>query len=62
MIVKCLENNGVGDCPCKPYCLARLTDRTITGCNLPFVWAGMLDKSQAVIEHTVTKEKKMPAR
>lgn len=58
MIVKCLDNNGVGDCPYKPVCIARLTDRTITGCNLPFVWAGMLDKSQAVIEHTVTKEKK----
>ena len=56
LIVKCLDNNGVGDCPYKPVCIARLTDRTITGCNLPLVWEGLIDKSQAVIEHTIQKE------
>lgn len=57
LIVKCLDNGGVGDCPYKPVCIARLTDRTITGCNLPLVWEGLIDKSQAVIEHTIQEEK-----
>lgn len=56
LIVKCLDNGGVGDCPYKPTCIARLTDRTITGCNLPLVWEGLIDKSQAVIEHTIQEE------
>lgn len=53
MIVKCKDNNGIGDCPYRKYCLAAMNDRTITGCNLPFVWAGMIDKSAAVVQHTV---------
>ena len=56
LIVRCKDNGGVGDCPYKPTCIARLTDRTITGCNLPLVWEGLIDKSQAVIEHTIQKE------
>ena len=56
MIVKCKDNGGIGDCPYRRYCLASLNDRTITGCNLPFVWAGMIDKSSGVVEHTVRKE------
>ena len=61
--VRCLDNGGVGDCPYKPTCIARLTDRTIKGCNLPLVWEGLIDKSQAVIEHTIQKETEtMPKR
>lgn len=58
MIVKCKDNNGLGDCPYRKYCLAAMNDRTITGCNLPFVWAGMIDKSDAVVQHTVREERK----
>ena len=58
MIVKCNDNNGVGDCPYKPVCFARIMDRTITGCTMPFVWAGLIDISEAVVEHTVTEKRK----
>ena len=58
MIVKCIDNNGVGDCPCKNYCLARLTDGTVTGCSMPLVVAGIIDLSEAVIERTVKEERK----
>lgn len=58
MIVKCSDNNGVGDCPYKKVCLPRLTDRTITGCTMPFVWTGLIDISEAVVEHTVTEKRK----
>lgn len=57
MIVKCKDNNGIGDCPYKPYCLAAMNDRTITGCNLPLVWCGMIPQGSAVVEHTVREEK-----
>ena len=58
MIVKCEDNNGLGDCPYRKYCLASMNDPTISGCNLPLVWAGKIDKSEAVVEHTVQKGKK----
>lgn len=57
MIVLCKDNNGLGDCPYRKYCLAAMNDRTISGCNLPFVWAGMIDKSDAVVQHTVRERK-----
>ena len=57
MIVKCKDNNGVGDCPYRPYCLPSLNDRTITGCSMPFVYAGLMDISEAVVEHTVQAER-----
>ena len=41
------------NCPYKPYCIARLNDRTITGCNLPLYWSGLISKGDVVIEHTV---------
>ena len=47
MIIHC--NN----CQYKTYCIPRLTDRTITGCNLPLYWAGWISKGDVVIEHTV---------
>ena len=53
MIVKCFDNGGVGDCPMRKFCLARINDPTISGCSMPFVWAGYLDISEAVVEHTV---------
>ena len=57
MIVKCTDNNGVGDCPLKKFCFARLNDRTISGCTMPFVLAGMIDQSEMVVEHTIRVER-----
>lgn len=53
MIVKCKNNNGLGDCPYRRFCLASLNDRTISGCNLPFIWNGMMPKENAMVEHTI---------
>ena len=53
MIVKCKDNNGLGDCPYRRFCLAAMNDRTITGCSLPFVWNGLMDIAGAVVQHTV---------
>ena len=58
MIVKCNDNNGVGDCPYKWYCGARMSDGTITGCSMPLVVAGIMSLSQAVVERTVKEERK----
>lgn len=57
MIVHCRDNSSVGDCPYRRWCIARLNDRTITGCSMPFVWAGLISKDDAVVEHTVRGEK-----
>lgn len=62
MIVKCRENGGVGDCPYCKLCLPRINDPTISGCSMPFVWAGMMDISEAVVEHTVSTKKEEPPR
>lgn len=53
MIVKCKNNPGVGDCIYRLFCLASLNDRSITGCNLPFVWAGITSMADAIVVHTV---------
>ena len=58
MIVKCNDNNGIGDCPLKMLCFARMNDQTISGCGLPFVLAGMIDKSEMVVEHIISTEMK----
>ena len=47
------EESDCDNCPYKPYCIARLNDRTITGCNLPLYWSGLISKGDVVIEHTV---------
>lgn len=62
MIAKCYDNGGIGDCPMCKFCLPRINDPTISGCSMPFVWAGYLDISEAVVEHTVSTEKKEPPR
>lgn len=53
MIVKCKDNNGVGDCPLKAFCFAQMNDPTISGCGLPFLLVGMIDQSEMVVEHTI---------
>lgn len=44
-------------CPMKPYCLARLNDRTITGCGIPLYMTGQISKDEINVEHTVRGEK-----
>ena len=57
MIIKCKsKRNDKDDCPMKPYCLARLTDRTITGCGIPLWYGGVIRKDEIMVEHTVRKE------
>ena len=55
MIVKCKSSDpNKADCPILPYCLARLSDSTITGCGLPLYMAGMLDTvSDIMVEYTL---------
>ena len=62
MIAKCYDNGGIGDCPYCKLCLPRINDPTISGCSMPFVWAGMMDISEAVVEHTISTEKEEPLR
>ena len=50
-IVKC------GQCEIKPFCLARLADRTISGCGLMLYRYGLIRHQDVMVEHTV-KEKK----
>ena len=41
------------ECAMKPYCVAMLNDRTITGCNILLFYKGLISKEEVVIEHTV---------
>ena len=55
-IVKCRakhEDKTKTDCPMLPYCLARLTDGTISGCGIPLYYAGMIKRDEIMVEHTV---------
>lgn len=57
MIVKCLPTKeGKNPCPMIRTCLARLTDRTITGCGVPLWYAGLITRQEVTVEHTVKKE------
>lgn len=44
------------DCPYIRVCFARLTDPTITGCGLPLYMAGIINKSDIMVIHTVKAE------
>lgn len=58
MIVKCkpTQPNKV-ECPLIKYCIARLNDRTITGCGMPLYEAGLILREDIMVEHTVRKGK-----
>ena len=59
MIVKCLPTRkDKQPCPMIKFCLARLTDRTITGCGVPLAYCGVIKPQEIMIEHTVRKEGK----
>ena len=57
MIVKCkATSSDKTDCPMIRTCLARLTDRTITGCGVPLAYAGVIKSQDVMVEHTVRGE------
>ena len=54
MTVKCIPTRpDKQECPMLRTCLARLTDRTITGCGIPLWYAGVIRREQVEVEHTV---------
>ena len=54
MIVKCRPTTaGKDPCPMIKFCLARLTDGTITGCGVPLYEAGLIKMQDIIVEHTV---------
>lgn len=59
MIVKCKPTKAdKTECPMIKTCLARLTDRTITGCGIPLWYAGLIQHEQIMVEHTIRKDVK----
>ena len=44
------------DCPYIKTCLARLNDRTITGCGMPLYVADIIPYSAVMVRHEVRKE------
>ena len=57
MIVKCkATSSDKTDCPMIRTCLARLTDRTITGCGVPLAYIGVIKSQDVMVEHTVRGE------
>ncbi len=54
IIVKCHPTQpDKSNCPNLPYCLARLSDPTITGCGMPLYEAGLIQRADIRVEHTV---------
>ena len=45
------------DCPMIQTCLARLTDRTITGCGIPLWYGGLIKREEIMVEHTVRERR-----
>lgn len=59
MIVKCIPKTpGKEKCPMISYCMARLNDRTITGCGIPLYAAGLIRREDIQVEHTLKEVKK----
>ena len=58
MIVKCIPSEeSKKPCPMIQTCLARITDRTITGCGIPLWYAGVISKDAVMVEHTIKEER-----
>ena len=56
MIVKCKPTQADKEpCPMIRTCLARLTDKTITGCGIPLFYAGLISLAEVQVEHTVRR-------
>jgi len=57
MIVKCKPTQPEKeDCPLIRFCIARMNDRTITGCGIPLWYAGVIHREEVQVEHTVKKD------
>lgn len=57
MIVKCIPTKpDKTECPMIKFCLARLTDGTVTGCGIPLWYSGLIKREEITVEHTVRKE------
>ena len=39
------------ECTMKPYCVARLNDNTVTGCNILLWYRGLISKEEFTTEH-----------
>ena len=56
MIVKCIPTQeGKEPCPLIKTCLARMTDKTITGCGIPLWYDGVIRRENIMVEHTVRR-------
>ena len=44
------------DCPYIKTCVARLTDRTVTGCGMALFTNGLIKYDEIGVEHTVNKK------
>lgn len=54
MVAKCSATvSGKEDCPLKHLCVARLNDKTITGCGLPLALDGHIPLEDVMVRHTV---------
>ena len=54
--IPCESNNG--DCPYLKTCIARLTDRTITGCGMALYINGVIKYEDIGVNHSVLVNKK----
>lgn len=50
--IPCKSDDGF-KCPYIKTCLARLTDRTITGCGMALYMNGLIKRDEIGVEHTV---------
>ena len=59
MTINCVARNpDKTNCPYINYCLARLNDPTITGCGLPLYMAGVINKDDVRVVHTIKEDHK----
>ena len=52
--IPCKDADG-WECPYITTCLARLTDRTITGCGMALYMNGLIEYNEIGVKHTVKK-------
>lgn len=54
-IILCKTKDGF-KCPYLDFCLARLTDRSITGCGMPLYVDGLIKYEGIRMQHTINAE------
>ena len=50
MIIECK------DCDLRPYCIARLNDRTVKGCGMSLYYHGLIKFEEIRVLHEIKKE------